>query len=138
MCAASSRNCEKPLEGAFLHYFPLLSFKFRSFQWPRLNKNPPAAIFSSPESEIAPSENFSENHEKGNPFRIRSGIWEVLPIERLPWFFHSQGIFPNPIQDTKSFSIENLFLNCQLCFIFHILPAKKKTGKRIMWKQSVD
>ena len=71
--------------------FLLRSFKFISFQWPRPNKNPPAAIFSSSESEIAPSENFSENHEEENPVRIRGGIWEVLPIERLPLIFPFTG-----------------------------------------------
>ena len=115
--------------------FLLLSFKFISFQWPRPNKNPPAAIFSSSESEIAPSENFSENHEEENPVRIRGGIWEVLPIERLPLIFPFTGTtfqiqFKRPIH----FPWRTFFFSQSRLVIFIYRASKIENGIKINLK----
>ena len=48
--------------------FPFLSLKFNKFPVAKAKQKPTPAIFSSSESEIAPGENFSENHEEVKSF----------------------------------------------------------------------
>ena len=59
--------CEKASKGAFLHFLFAL-IKIHKFPVAKAKQEPTPAIFSSSESEIAPSENFSENHEEEKSF----------------------------------------------------------------------